>query len=111
MQSLDVGIFQHYKHWHDVALQEFVSKSFIEYSLGQFLNDLTKIRDNTFKPTIIRHAFQRSGMWPISSKVCIKLLKTFKPTSIDIGIDEPSLPTRQNHPRKIADVNYDLIHR
>jgi hypothetical protein len=49
----------------------------VKYSIGQFLNDLTKIRNNTFKASIIRHAFEKSGMWPISEKQCIKQLKHF----------------------------------
>jgi hypothetical protein len=62
MQPLDVGVFQPYKHWHDQAIQDAVVTSFVKYSLGQFLNDLTKIRNNTFKASIIRHAFEKSGM-------------------------------------------------
>ena len=44
MQPLDVGVFEPYKHWHDKAISEFVAKSFIDYSLTQFLQDLGKIR-------------------------------------------------------------------
>ena len=81
MQPLDVGIFQPYKHWHNVAIQEAIFESFIEYSLMQFLKDLTKIRNNTFKASTIQNAFEKSGMWPVNSKVCIKQLKTFNPES------------------------------
>jgi hypothetical protein len=49
----------------------------VKYSIEQFLNDLTKIRNNTFKASIIRHAFEKSGMWPVSEKQCIKQLKHF----------------------------------
>ncbi len=77
MQSLDVVIFQFYKHWHDQIIQDAVVTSFVKFSIGQFLNDLTKIRNNTFKTSTIRHAFEKSGMWPISEKQCIKQLKHF----------------------------------
>ncbi len=77
MQSLDVEIFQFYKHWHDQIIQNAVITSFVEYSIEQFLNDLTKIRNNTFKASIIRHVFEKSEMWSISEKQCIKQLKHF----------------------------------
>jgi hypothetical protein len=77
MQSLDVGVFQSYKHWHDQVIQDAVVTSFVKYSIGQFLNDLTKIRNNTFKASIIRHVFEKFGMWSISEKQCIRQLKHF----------------------------------
>ncbi|MCJ1360539.1 MAG: hypothetical protein MMC33_010547 [Icmadophila ericetorum] len=47
--------------------------------MHRFLNDLTKIRDNTFKKDTIRHAFRKSGMWPIDASQCISQLKIFNP--------------------------------
>ncbi len=77
MQSLDVEIFQSYKHWHDQIIQNAVVTSFLKYSVEQFLNDLTKIRNNTFKASTIQHVFEKSEMWSISEKQCIKQLKHF----------------------------------
>jgi hypothetical protein len=104
MQSLDVGVFQPYKHWHDQAIQDAVATSFVEYSLGQFLNDLTKIRNNTFKASIIRHAFEKSGMWPVDQKQCIKQLKRFNKQS------EPTLPTLSllRQTRDLTDIQHRL---
>jgi hypothetical protein len=62
MQSLDVGIFQSYKKWHDTAIKEAVAESFVEYLLTRFLSDLIKIRNNIFKSIIIRHVFEKCGM-------------------------------------------------
>jgi hypothetical protein len=81
MQSLNEGVFQSYKHWHDQTIQNAVVTSFVEYSLRQFLNDLTKIRNNTFKASIIRHAFEKFEMWSIDQKQCIKQLKRFNKQS------------------------------
>jgi hypothetical protein len=72
MQSLNVNVFQSYKHWHNVTIQKTIAKSFVKYSLTQFLRDLTKIRNETFKSSTIRHAFEKSEMWSINSKTCIK---------------------------------------
>jgi hypothetical protein len=77
MQSLNVKIFQFYKHWHDQIIQNAVVTSFVKYSIEQFLNDLTKIRNNTFKASIIRHVFEKFEMWSINEKQCIKQLKHF----------------------------------
>ncbi len=49
----------------------------MKYSIEQFLNDLTKIRNNTFKALIIRHVFEKFEMWSINEKQCIKQLKHF----------------------------------
>ncbi len=65
MQPLDVGVFGPYKYWHGVAIQEAIVSSFVEYSLEQFLGDLIKIRNNVFKRSTIRHAFETPGMWPV----------------------------------------------
>jgi hypothetical protein len=77
MQSLNVEIFQFYKHWHDQIIQKTVVTSFVKYSIEQFLNNLTKIKNNTFKASIIRHVFEKFEMWSINEKQCIKQLKHF----------------------------------
>jgi hypothetical protein len=77
MQSLNVEIFQFYKHWHDQIIQNAVVTSFVKYSIEQFLHDLTKIKNHTFKSSIIRHVFEKSEMWLVSEKQCIKQLKHF----------------------------------
>jgi DDE superfamily endonuclease len=77
MQPLDVGIFQLYKHWHDVAIKDVLAGLNVEYSLRSFLRDLTWICEQTFKKSTIRHAFRKSGMFPPDATECLKQLKTF----------------------------------
>jgi hypothetical protein len=79
MQPLDVGVFHPMKHWHDMAIQDALSEFNIEYTMARFLNDLTKIRDNTFKKNTIRHVFKKSGMWPLNPDKCIEQLRKFNP--------------------------------
>lgn len=88
MQSLDVGIFNVYKHWHDQVIIKIVFEFFIEYSMSRFLNDLTWIRNQTFKKDTIRFAFEKCDMWSFDSKKCIELLKKFN-SEVDA---EPKLP-------------------
>ena len=96
MQPLDVGVFQPYKHWHDMAIQDALLEFNVEYTLQRFLADLTMIRDNTFKKCTIRSASEKSGMWPVNAKNCISLLKTFKPPAAQEKLHnkekEPTLP-------------------
>src|SRR5436190_8424781 len=49
MQPLDVGVFQPYKYWHDVAIQDALTNLDIEYNIRSFLHNLFTIRENTFK--------------------------------------------------------------
>jgi hypothetical protein len=49
----------------------------MKYSIEQFLNDLTKIKNNTVKASIIRHVFEQFEMWSINKTQCIKQLKHF----------------------------------
>jgi hypothetical protein len=79
MQSLNVGSFKAYKYWHDKAIKEVIAESFFEYSLNYVLTDITKIRNNALKAIIIRHAFEKCGMWPIDVEVCIELMKKYAP--------------------------------
>ena len=62
MQSLDVDVFQSYKHWHDRAIQDALAELSFEYDIQSFLHDLPTIQANTFKKTTIWHVFRRSEM-------------------------------------------------
>ena len=119
MQPLDVGVFQTYKHWHDVAIRETIATSFVEYSIPQFLKDLNKMRVNTFKSSTIQHAFQKTGMWPVNANLCIEQLKTYSSKSCkevkksaknnSNHSSLPQLPCR-THPQTPADVEHALVH-
>ncbi len=104
MQSLNVEIFQFYKHWHDQIIQNAIVTSFVKYSMRQFLNDLTNIRNNTFKASTIRHVFEKFEMWSISEKQCIKQLKHFnkhvKTTKLTLSL------LRQTH--DLTDIQHEL---
>src|SRR5438874_13111251 len=79
MQPLDVGCFQPYKHWHDVAIKDALAGLDVEYGLRSFLRDLSRIRKRTFKKDTIKHAFKKSGMYPPNVNQCLRQLKTFNP--------------------------------
>ena len=43
IQPLDIGVFQPYKYWHDIAIKDALARLDIEYRLRSFLRDLTQI--------------------------------------------------------------------
>ena len=77
MQFLNVGIFQHYKHYHDVAIQNVMIEFNVEYFLIRFCQNLIWIRNNTFKKTIILFAFKKSEIYSIDAFECIVQLRKF----------------------------------
>ena len=57
IQSLDVGVFQPYKHHHSEAINKTVRLSDYKFDKVEFLTAFNIFRTQTFKPFIIRHAF------------------------------------------------------
>ena len=43
----------------------------LDYNIVSFMQDLTEIRAKTFKKSTIHTAFQKAGIWLISSKTAI----------------------------------------
>ena len=62
MQSLNVDVFQSYKHWHNRAIQNALAELSFEYDIQFFLHDLFTIWANIFKKTTIQHVFKKSKM-------------------------------------------------
>jgi hypothetical protein len=77
MQSLNVNIFHSYKKHHDNVIKQTLTKFHIQYSLKRFCNDLSQIREHTFKEIIIRFAFEKFDMWSVNTQKCIDQLKKF----------------------------------
>jgi hypothetical protein len=51
LQLLDVGVFQTYKHCHNLAVHQAIRSLQFEYNYSCFLQDLPKIREKTFSVT------------------------------------------------------------
>jgi hypothetical protein len=71
MQSLNVEIFHSYKKHYDNVIKQAVTKFHLQYSLKRFCDDLSQIREYTFKEIIIRFAFEKSDMWSVNTQRCI----------------------------------------
>jgi hypothetical protein len=62
----------------------------LDYNITSFMQDLTKIRAETFKKSTIYTAFQNAGIWPISSKTAIAKMKVYSPPEAPVEL--PTLP-------------------
>lgn len=59
-----------------------------EYTLASFLQDLSKIRKETFTVVNVKHAFCDAGMWPMSFKRIKQKLKEYgKKGRKEIGLE------------------------
>ena len=77
LQPLDVGVFQSWKHYHNQAIHQSMRSLDLEYNITSFFRDLKEIREKTMKSYTIKHAFQDSGMWPISYKTALKKMRQY----------------------------------
>ena len=78
LQPLDVGIFQPWKHCHNLAVQRALHSLDFEYSITSFFRDLTSIRQQTMQKHTILNAFENSGMWPVSCKAGLKKMRAYQ---------------------------------
>ena len=112
MQPLDVGCFQPYKHWHDVAVQNALAGLDVEYTLRSFLRDLEEIRAKTFKKDTIKHAFKKSGIYPPNTNQCLKQLRIFSsPEKLQSAEeDDDSLLSLPCPPQTLMEVDIQIDH-
>jgi hypothetical protein len=89
LQPRYVSVFQPYKHWHKQAIQHATRSLDIKYTIASFFQDLSHIREQTFKPTTIQGAFQRAGIWLINLQVALEKMKIYQPPSLSRKLDLP----------------------
>jgi hypothetical protein len=77
LQPLDIGIFQPWKHYHDLAIQAALYSLDFEYTITSFFHDITSIRKQTMKYHTIVNSFCDLGMWPISAKEGLKKMRAY----------------------------------
>ena len=74
LQPLDIGVFQSFKHYHQELLEESIRYGGVDYKKSDFLASFQKMRDLTFKKSIICSAWRKSGLYPFNpSAVLAKL--------------------------------------
>lgn len=75
MQPLDVVIFQVQKHQHKEAVNQYVSLSYIQFNVSNFIAILSSIYKKTFTYTIVQHGFQKTSLQLINAQKTIAFMR------------------------------------
>lgn len=74
-QPLDVGVFQPYKHYHTEAVDNAVRMRDREFEKLKFLIAYQTFRTQTFKTSIIRHAFKTTGIVFFNFNIVLDIIR------------------------------------
>ena len=66
LQPLDVGVFGPFARAWSKRCNDYIAEYMQEIPRDQFVKHYMETRQQTFKDTTIRAAFQKSGIWPIN---------------------------------------------
>lgn len=108
-QPLDVGIFQLFKHFYTDTIDKVVRFGDEKFDKLEFLSAFQSFRNQTFKPTNIRHAFKSTEQVPFNpnvvfDKICKKQAKRVQTT---LRTPYPPLPLHQRTSQgPVSVVNY-----
>ena len=101
-QPLDVGVFQPFKHYHTEAIDRAVRLGDSQFGKLEFLAAFQGFRNETFKPSTIRHAFRSTGIVPFDPNVVLDKIREKEAQLMESAIRTPSpppLPLNQRTPR------------
>ncbi len=79
LQSLDVVLFQPYKHYHGEAINQATCTGCPDFNKIEFLASLATIRKNTFKQHSILSGFRKTGLVPFNLEIAFARLREFGP--------------------------------
>jgi len=74
-QPLDVGVFQPFKHYHTEAIDQAVRLGDYNFGKLEFLAAFQTFRNQTFKDTTIRHAFEITGLVSYNPEVVMEKVR------------------------------------
>ena len=100
-QPLDVGVFQPFKHYHTEAIDRAVRLGDCQFGKLEFLAAFQGFRNETFKPSTIRHAFKSTGIVPFDPNVVLDKIREKEARLRESVIRTPSpppLPLNQRTP-------------
>jgi hypothetical protein len=89
LQPLDVGVFQTYKHCHNLAVHQAIRSLQFEYNYSCFLRDLPKIREKTFTEKIIVSAWAKAGLFPPDQEICLRQMKKYSDPEPEYELPPP----------------------
>jgi hypothetical protein len=75
LQPLDVAVFQPYKHFHAIVIENAVRAGVYNWGKDDFLAAQPWIKKQAFKKSTIKNAFKYTGIYPLDPKRVLKKLK------------------------------------
>src|SRR6266536_949841 len=78
-QSLDMVIFEPFKHWHKIAVNNTTRTGYTKFNKTEFLNAIDSIRAKTFKKNTILSSWRKSGIFPYNPNVVLTKLREYEP--------------------------------
>jgi hypothetical protein len=84
-RPLDIGVFQSFKHYHQLELQDSIRYGGVDYKRTDFLASFQSMRDQTFKPHIIRSAFENASLIPFNPSIVLGKLEIFTTLERQLG--------------------------
>ena len=106
-QPLDFGVFQPFKHYHTDAIDKAVRLGDEKFVKLEFLAAFQSFRNQTFKPTTIRHVFKSTGLVPVDPDVVLDKIREKQAQRAETALRTPSpppLPLHQRTPQGPASV-------
>ena len=98
-QPLDVWVFQSFKHYHTDAIDKVVWLGDEKFGKLEFLTAFQSFRNQTFKPTTIRHAFKSTGLVPFNPDMVLDKIREKQAQRAQTTIQTPSPPPLPLHQR------------
>ena len=103
-QPLDVGCFQPFKHYHTKAVDSAVRLESSNFDRLDFLAAFTWMRTQTFTPSTICSAFQKTGFVPYNPEVVLKKIRNLAPCATNPEESQATSFVLVNTPHKAEDV-------
>jgi hypothetical protein len=111
LQPLDGKPFQQYKHYFYKQNNAIVTWGGSTGDKRDFLRGIQAVREQTFKPKTIRHAFAERGIYPVKPELVVDPLYRRRIPSIDIEFHIGSTPPPPSSPTTIGSSPPDTVHR
>jgi len=100
LQPLDVVVFQPYKHWHSVAVNEALRTGCTNFNQVEFLAELQTIRDSTFEASTIKASWRESGLIPWDPATVLEKLRAREASPPATPL--PSEPASDHTPQELS---------
>ncbi len=72
-------VFESFKHWHKIAVNNVTRTGYTKFNKTEFLNAIDSIRAKTFKKNTILLSWRKSGIFPYNPNVVLTKLRENEP--------------------------------